>query len=234
MELESFKKSNIWFDVSTHNIHIKHGLFVTSSIEFVKDDDLALDTDGEERRLKWSTMKKLLKVFPDAVGFKDSITFSKRAITINDMPNVLHDDDIIGLFNFTSRNVFTQKQQCHENTSNLALLVELFRKHCYVEIRDRLTEKVSTIFTGYNSNEDSSILLVSTPPTKCSVIVCRAVQVCAMPDELLKKLCSHTIVHYGKLSRTLPFNTIDASSFTSGDFSMWVKDMETFIRSRSA
>lgn len=222
MEIETFCRFNKWFDGSSSNIVLKPGIIIDKNVEFIKTYDLALDTDGEERRLKWSTMKKLMNMVPESVCYKDTFLFSKKAMTFENIN--LNDNDYIGLFNLTARNVVRSVRSDHENYSKLMNFIELLRNKNII-VR-RLTKTELTIPTG---SEPTQTLVIADPPSKCDVLVCRSSQVCAMPDALLQKLCSHTIIHYGKLSRPLPFPTLDACSFTSNGFSDWVKDLNEVI-----
>ena len=226
MEIETFCHCNKWFDSSLAHVFVKPGVIIDSDIEFIKNYDLALDTDGEERRLKWSTMKKLMKLVPESVRYKDTFLYSKKTMTFDSID--LNDNDYVGLFNFTARHTYRLE---HENYTHMEKLkynnfVTMFvNKHIIIR---RLTTTELTIATGSDPTET---LVIADPPSKCDILVCRAKQVCAMPDELLQKLCSHTIIHYGKLSRTLPLPTLDACSFTTSGFSCWLEDLEEVIRS---
>ena len=226
MELEAFCRCNTWFDSSSENVLVKPGVIIDSNVEFIKEYDLALDTDGEERRLKWSTMKKLMQLVPEAVKYKDTFLFSKKPMTFDTI--TLNDNDYVGLFNFTNRNAYRSE---HENYINMEkskysdFVTILANKNIIVR---RLTKTELTFVTG---NEPSETLVIADPPSKCDILVCRSKQVCAMPDKLLQKLCPHTIIHYGKLSRTLPLRTLDACSFTTNGFSSWVEDIERVVRS---
>lgn len=226
MELETFCRCNTWFDNSLANVLVKPGVIIDSNVEFIKDYDLALDTDGEERRLKWSTMKKLVKLVPESVRYKDTFLFSKKTMTFDSID--LNDNDYVGLFNFTARNAYRSE---HENYINMEkskyndFVTMLANKNIIIR---RLTNTELTFLTG---DEPSETLVIADPPSKCDILVCRSKQVCAMPDELLQKLCSHTIIHYGSLSRALPLRTLDACSFTTNGFSRWLEDLEEVIRS---
>lgn len=226
MELETFCSCNTWFNKSTANVLVKPGIVIDSNVEFIKDYDLALDTDGEERILKWSTMKKLMKLAPEYVRYKDTFLFSKKTMTFENIH--LNDNDYVGLFNFTDRNAYRSEHETYVNTEKSKyndFVTMLANKNIIIR---RLTNTELTLLTG---NEPSETLVIADPPSKCDILVCRAKQVCAMPDELLHKLCSHTIIHYGKLSRTLPLRTLDACSFTTSGFSCWLQDLEEVIRS---
>ena len=226
MEVETFCRYNTWFDNSLANIFVKPGVIIDSNIEFIKDYDLVLDTDGEERRLKWSTMKKLAKLVPESVRYKDTFLFSKKAMTFANIN--LNDNDYVGLFNFTARNAYRSEQEIYvhmEKSKYHDFMTMLANKNIIIR---RLTNTELTFATG---NEPSETLVIADPPSKCDILVCRSKQVCAMPDELLQKLCSHTVIHYGKLSRTLPLRTLDACSFTNSGFACWLEDLGEVIRS---
>jgi hypothetical protein len=226
MELETFCRCNTWFDSSSANVLLKPGVILDTNVDFIKDYDLVLDTDGEERRLKWSTMKKLVKLAPETVRYKDTFLFSKKTMTFDNID--LSEDDHVGLFNFCARNAYRSEHETYMNVEKSKyeeFVAMLANKNMIIR---RLTGTELTFVTG---NEPSETLVIADPPSKCDILVCRSKQVCAMPDELLQKICSHTIIHYGKLSRTLPLRTLDACSFTSNDFSRWLEDLEEIIRS---
>lgn len=226
MELETFCRCNTWFDSSSANVFVKPGVIIDSDVEFIKNYDLVLDTDGEERRLKWSTMKKLMQLVPDSVCYKDTFLFSKKIMTFDTIN--LNDNDYVGLFNFSSRKAYRSEHENYiyaEKSKYNDFVSILVNKNIIIR---RLTNMELTFITG---SEPTETLVIADPPSKCDILVCRSKQVCAMPDELLQKLCSHTIIHYGKLSRTLPFRTLDACSFTSNGFSNWLEDIEKIVRS---
>lgn len=226
MELEAFCRCNTWFDSSLANIFLKPGVIIDSNVEYIKNYDLALDTDGEERRLKWSTMKKLMQLVPESVSYKDTFLFSKKMMTFETIN--LKDNDYVGLFNFTARNAYRSEHDNYIQMEKLKyndFVTMLKNKNILI---NRLTKTERTFTTG---SEPIETLVIADPPSKCDILVCRSKQVCAMPDELLQKLCSHTIIHYGRLSRSLPLRTLDACAFTTGGFYCWLEDIERVVRS---
>jgi hypothetical protein len=230
-EVEYFRKSNPWFDEDEYNLMLKENVFIVSNVDFIREYDVVLDTSGPERRLRWGTLRRVIGLSPEAIVYNDTFLFSKGKMTLDTMKDTLQNDAFVGMFNFSARGSLVPMGGAHQLVSDARLrdvqlhyLMELMSDK-RVELRCCGWKAPS--LTRSTARDAMRSLVVSSPPNKCDILVCRAAQVCAMPDELIQKICTTLVVHYGTLSRSLPRRAVDARSFSvAGDFSTWWDDMK--------